>query len=196
MPCRKNSRSANVIWKSSVLISRQLYTAVGHNRSIPMEIFRAIRQNLHVMAVSQESLEKRIQKIKHQIANWEIYPLALCRSSTTSVAAPIAAAKPFPQSNMALITKSVLHGTARAPASLSVRKTSTRLNSNWKTIANSANSSTSGSPCRRSCPACAFVRSAERRMMKSNAVNREFPSDRAWGGCEFYVANCAWNPCK
>jgi hypothetical protein len=32
-----------------------------------MAIFRAIRHNLHFMAVSQESLEKRIQKIKQQI---------------------------------------------------------------------------------------------------------------------------------
>ena len=32
-----------------------------------MAIFPAMRQNLHSMAVSQESLEKRIQKIKHQI---------------------------------------------------------------------------------------------------------------------------------
>ena len=111
-------------------------------------------------------------------ASWVICVPALCRSSTTSAAIPIAAAKPTHPSNMALITKSVLPGTARAPASLSVRKTSTRLNSNWKTIANSANSSTSGSPCRRSCPACAFVRSAEPRMMKSNAVNHEFPSKR------------------
>ena len=33
-----------------------------------MAIFPAMRQNLHSMAVSQESLEKRIQKIKHQIS--------------------------------------------------------------------------------------------------------------------------------
>ncbi len=33
-----------------------------------MAIFRAIRQNLHSMAVSQESLEKRIRNIKHQIS--------------------------------------------------------------------------------------------------------------------------------
>jgi hypothetical protein len=32
-----------------------------------MAIFRAIRHNLHFMAVSQESLDKRIQKIKQQI---------------------------------------------------------------------------------------------------------------------------------
>ena len=32
-----------------------------------MEIFRAIRENLRSMAVSQESLEKRIRDIKHQI---------------------------------------------------------------------------------------------------------------------------------
>jgi hypothetical protein len=33
-----------------------------------MAIFYAMRQNLHSMAVSQESLEKRIQNIKHQIS--------------------------------------------------------------------------------------------------------------------------------
>jgi hypothetical protein len=33
-----------------------------------MAIFRAIRQNLHSMATSQESLEKRIRTIKHQIS--------------------------------------------------------------------------------------------------------------------------------
>jgi len=33
-----------------------------------MAIFRTMRQNLHSMAVSQESLDKRIQKIKHQIS--------------------------------------------------------------------------------------------------------------------------------
>src|SRR6266478_1763106 len=38
------------------------------HRSIPMAIFCAIRQNLHSMAVSQKSLEKRIRKIKHQIS--------------------------------------------------------------------------------------------------------------------------------
>jgi hypothetical protein len=32
-----------------------------------MAIFRAMRQNLHSMAASQESLEKRIRTIKHQI---------------------------------------------------------------------------------------------------------------------------------
>jgi len=32
-----------------------------------MAIFRAIRHNLHVMAISQESLDKRIQRIKQQI---------------------------------------------------------------------------------------------------------------------------------
>jgi hypothetical protein len=32
-----------------------------------MAIFRAIRHNLHVMVVSPESLEKRIQRIKQQI---------------------------------------------------------------------------------------------------------------------------------
>src|SRR6266700_1493236 len=68
MPCCRNSRSAKVIWEFSSLICRQLYEAVGQNRSIPMAIFRAIRQNLHSMAVSQESLEKRIRNIKHQIS--------------------------------------------------------------------------------------------------------------------------------
>ena len=48
--------------------NRQLHTAVGHSGSIPMAIFPAMRQNLHSMAVSQESLEKRIQNIKHQIS--------------------------------------------------------------------------------------------------------------------------------
>ena len=33
-----------------------------------MAIFRAMRQNLHSMAVSQESLEKRIRSIKQQIS--------------------------------------------------------------------------------------------------------------------------------
>ena len=33
-----------------------------------MAIFRAIRQNLHPMAVAQESLEKRIRNIKQQIS--------------------------------------------------------------------------------------------------------------------------------
>ena len=33
-----------------------------------MAIFRAMRQNLNSMAVSQESLEKRIQNIKHKIS--------------------------------------------------------------------------------------------------------------------------------
>ena len=33
-----------------------------------MAIFRAIRQNLHSMAASQESLEKRIRSIKHRIS--------------------------------------------------------------------------------------------------------------------------------
>ena len=33
-----------------------------------MAIFPAMRQNLHFMAVSQESLEKRIQSLKHQIS--------------------------------------------------------------------------------------------------------------------------------
>ena len=33
-----------------------------------MAIFPAMRQTLHSMAVSQESLEKRIQNIKHQIS--------------------------------------------------------------------------------------------------------------------------------
>ena len=33
-----------------------------------MAIFLAMRQNLHFMAVSQESLEKRIRTIKHQIS--------------------------------------------------------------------------------------------------------------------------------
>jgi len=49
-------------------MSRQLYTAVGPGRSIPMVISLAIRQNLHFMAVSPESLEKRIRNIKHQIS--------------------------------------------------------------------------------------------------------------------------------
>jgi len=46
------------------------------------------------------------------------------------VAAPTAAAKPLPRSNTALITKSVLRGTAKAPASLSVRRISARFNIN------------------------------------------------------------------
>ena len=33
-----------------------------------MAIFRPMRQNLHSMAVSQDSLEKRIRNIKHQIS--------------------------------------------------------------------------------------------------------------------------------
>src|SRR6266700_2734187 len=49
-------------------------------------------------------------------ASWVICVPALCRSSTTSAATPIVAAKPIHPSNMALITKSVLPGTARAPA--------------------------------------------------------------------------------
>src|SRR5881296_294035 len=68
IPCCRNSRSANVIWEFSALMSRQLYAAVGQGRSIPMAISLAIRQNLHFMAVSAESLEKRIRNIKRQIS--------------------------------------------------------------------------------------------------------------------------------
>src|SRR2546428_13785715 len=35
-----------------------------------MAIFLAMRENLRVMAVSAESLEKRIQSVKHQISQW------------------------------------------------------------------------------------------------------------------------------
>jgi len=38
------------------------------NRSIPVAIFPPMRQNLRGMAVSAESLEKRIQSLKHQIS--------------------------------------------------------------------------------------------------------------------------------
>ena len=54
-----------------------LWIAVSHDRypnratglewSAPLAIFLAMLQNLHFMVVSQESLEKRIQKIKQQI---------------------------------------------------------------------------------------------------------------------------------
>jgi hypothetical protein len=47
---------------------RKLHTAIGHTGAIPMAIFRAMRQNLHSMAASPESLEKRIRNIKHQIS--------------------------------------------------------------------------------------------------------------------------------
>ncbi len=131
-----------------------------------------------------------------KLASWVICVQALCQSSTTSAAIPIAAAKPIHLSNMARITKSVLPGTGRAPASLSVRMTSMRFNSNWKTIANSANSSMSGSPYRQSCPACAFARSAARRKMQSNAVNHEFPNKRGDLDREFRTHKCVSNPCK
>ena len=39
------------------------------NRSIPIAISLPMRQNLHLMAVSAESLEKRIQTIKHHISS-------------------------------------------------------------------------------------------------------------------------------
>ena len=46
---------------------RYLYRAIGQNWSISMAISVAISHNAHVMAITQESLEKRIQKIKQQI---------------------------------------------------------------------------------------------------------------------------------
>ena len=59
---------------------RQLYKAVGQIRSIPMAVFRAMRQNPHVMAVSPESLEKQIRNIKQQIsALGELRPGALSK---------------------------------------------------------------------------------------------------------------------
>ena len=143
-----------------------------------MAIFYAMRQNLSPWPSLQSLSKNAFNPLSIKLASWEIYAPALYRSNTTSAATPLAAAKRFLHSNTARITKSVLRGTAKAPASLSVRKTSTRFNSNWKTIGSFATLSMSGLPCRRSCPACASATSAKHRRMKSSAKKHEFPSDR------------------
>src|SRR5207247_5802299 len=128
---------------------------------------------------SRKSLSKNVfEPSSTRLASWEIYVLVLCRSSTTSVVTPIAAAKPLHQSSTAPITKSVLRGMAKAPVSSSVRKTSMKSDNSWTIIVNCANSSTSGSPCRRSYPACAFEKN-ERREANSNGTNHEFPNKPA-----------------
>ena len=126
---------------------------------------------------SRKSLWKNAFETSNiKLASWEIYAPVLCRSSTTSVAVPIAAAKQLLQSSTAPITRSVLRGTVKAPASLSAWKISTKSNNSWKTTVDFANLSTSGLHCRRSCPACGFAKNGGRREMKSKGQNHEFPS--------------------
>ena len=79
-----------------------------------------------------------------RLLHWGICVLARCQCNTTSVATPLAGAKPTRPSNMDLILRSVSAGVARVRRSSSARRMWTKSKTNWPTTTNSAFWLTSG----------------------------------------------------